>query len=268
MMKLLMRCLIYWQESCCWWRSPVCPVSACFLISVPGWSWLSWSMFLWDPEFLHPRSWVVTWFLVPWWPWNSSKYLVSVYLLILFNPTRAVCVCGGGGGGGGWMGGGGGGGGGEVFLWLNRSGNRNWPKWYGDRERNNIYIKQQIKLEERTACCKLKEKKIPCSILFRSRTRPIRLDPDRPPPPPHPPPPPRPGSDVALKDVKEDGLMTAVGQSSGTVWTGRWDWAVIPYPILSPSLRSRTVSVDVKHHEREETAVAGLRAQERLRARR
>ena len=33
--------------------------------------------------------------------------------------------------------------------------------------------------------------------------------------------------------------------------TGRWVWALIPYPILSPSLTSRTVSVDVKHHGKE-----------------
>ena len=28
--------------------------------------------------------------------------------------------------------------------------------------------------------------------------------------------------------------------SSGAVWTGRWTWALIPYPILSPSLISHT----------------------------
>ena len=40
-------------------------------------------------------------------------------------------------------------------------------------------------------------------------------------------------------------------QSSGAVVIGRWAWALrIPYPILSPSLINRTVSMDVKHHER------------------
>ena len=34
------------------------------------------------------------------------------------------------------------------------------------------------------------------------------------------------------------------------MWTGRWAWALIPYPILLPSLISHTVSVDVKHYER------------------
>ena len=29
-----------------------------------------------------------------------------------------------------------------------------------------------------------------------------------------------------------------------------WAWALIPYPILPPSLISHTVSVDVKHYER------------------
>ena len=39
-------------------------------------------------------------------------------------------------------------------------------------------------------------------------------------------------------------------QSSGAVWIGRWwAWVLIPYPILPLSLISRTVSVDVKHHE-------------------
>ena len=39
-------------------------------------------------------------------------------------------------------------------------------------------------------------------------------------------------------------------QSSGAVWTwGRWSWALIPYPILPPSLISHMVSVDVKQHE-------------------
>ena len=38
-------------------------------------------------------------------------------------------------------------------------------------------------------------------------------------------------------------------QSSGAVWPGRWASALIPYPILAPSLISPTVSVDVKHHE-------------------
>ena len=39
-------------------------------------------------------------------------------------------------------------------------------------------------------------------------------------------------------------------QSSGAVLTGRWAWALIPYPILPLSLKSRTISMDVKHHER------------------
>ena len=38
-------------------------------------------------------------------------------------------------------------------------------------------------------------------------------------------------------------------QSSGAVWTGRWAWVLVTCPILPPSLISRTVSVDVKHHE-------------------
>ena len=33
--------------------------------------------------------------------------------------------------------------------------------------------------------------------------------------------------------------------------TGKWAWALIPYPILPPSLTSRTVSVDVKHREKQ-----------------
>ena len=32
--------------------------------------------------------------------------------------------------------------------------------------------------------------------------------------------------------------------------TGKWSWALIPYPILPPSLISHTVSVAVKHHKR------------------
>ena len=34
-------------------------------------------------------------------------------------------------------------------------------------------------------------------------------------------------------------------KSSGAVWTGRWDWVLIPYPILPPSLISHAISVDV-----------------------
>ena len=38
-------------------------------------------------------------------------------------------------------------------------------------------------------------------------------------------------------------------QSSGAVWTGRWAWALVPYPFLPLSLMNHTVSVDVKPHE-------------------
>ena len=35
-------------------------------------------------------------------------------------------------------------------------------------------------------------------------------------------------------------------QSSGAVWTGRWAWALVPYPFVPLSLINHTVSVDVK----------------------
>ena len=38
--------------------------------------------------------------------------------------------------------------------------------------------------------------------------------------------------------------------SSEFVWTRRWAWALILYPIFAPSLISYAVSVDAKHHER------------------
>ena len=34
-------------------------------------------------------------------------------------------------------------------------------------------------------------------------------------------------------------------ESSGAVWTGRWAWPLISYPILPPSLISHTVSVNI-----------------------
>ena len=45
-------------------------------------------------------------------------------------------------------------------------------------------------------------------------------------------------------------------QSSGAVWTGRWDWVLIPYPILPLSLISCAISVDVN---RLTTLVRGCR---------
>ena len=52
--------------------------------------------------------------------------------------------------------------------------------------------------------------------------------------------------DVKYHEKKKDNTT----QNSVAVWTGRWAWALIPYPILPPSLISPTVSVDIKHHER------------------
>ena len=53
-------------------------------------------------------------------------------------------------------------------------------------------------------------------------------------------------------------------QSSGSVSTGRWAWALVAYPILPPSLISRTVSVDVKHHERRSLGESALRSSVRV----
>ena len=46
--------------------------------------------------------------------------------------------------------------------------------------------------------------------------------------------------------MKED--VTVIHQSSGAVWTGRWAWALIPYPTLI--LINHTVSVDAKQEGR------------------
>ena len=57
--------------------------------------------------------------------------------------------------------------------------------------------------------------------------------------------------------MKEEGTGDL---SSGAVWTGRLAWALIPSPVLPPSLISLTVSVDVKHRERRRYRRSELRS--------
>ena len=48
--------------------------------------------------------------------------------------------------------------------------------------------------------------------------------------------------------MKKEGWVSELGSCVNR----RWAWALIPYPILPPSL---TVSVNVKHHERRRVGV-------------